>query len=399
MSMSPCRVFCLLAIVLCCVGVTHAADPQSTSRFVVMAEQNSKMKEECENVTKVAEEAARNAYFFVYTTKNTLEQIVANPAEVETTKQKGIELIKTANEAAESARKVAQKTDQQSERDFLEAEGAREREEMLGKTVPKEIEAAVDATHEAQKAFAAAYAAATEAETNAKLLEEFMKQLEDAVADAEEKKKEEQMKQEKEKQLKLEMEERIKLENAEKEKQKNKENQVGSQAQPQSQNTTVEQTTQTQSQNTAGVQQSPQQLELGRVHTEETNTSEQHHVRQLYTADVQKEMDKPTRRRREAEQTSEDFYTPQTPTQQGKPSENQTHSGSVLQETQSLPSPDFRSPRGSDVGEMNVNDLLRNAALTNGMALNDSSSTPALLRVPLLLLLLLLSVLGCMTVC
>ncbi|ORC82785.1 uncharacterized protein TM35_000841020 [Trypanosoma theileri] len=117
MSMLSCRVLCLLAIVLCCVGVAHAnASGQQTvvSRFVEQAKKlagvTKELKEKCVSAGNAARQAAEEAHVFAVTTQKKLETIAANPEEVKKTKSKGDELIKNAMKAAAEAEKVREQT-------------------------------------------------------------------------------------------------------------------------------------------------------------------------------------------------------------------------------------------------------------------------------------------------
>ncbi|ORC85983.1 uncharacterized protein TM35_000311690, partial [Trypanosoma theileri] len=287
MSMLPCRVLCLLAIVFCCVGVAHA-NAQTSSKIVTLAEETSKLKEECEEAGTAAKNAAREASSFVSVIEQHLKTVPANPKEAEAKKQKGIELIQKARAAADNAKQLAEKTYAKSNQSLVEAETARRSEES-NNSLLEEIATAIKAAEAAKNASSNAHAAATEASTTAQRLQDAVDKLEVPVSAAKEKEKEEQMKQENEKQ-------------------------VESQAQEQ---------------------------------TNETSLVEQ----QSHTEGNQ------------AEQTEE-------------------------QKQRS------RSTVTINIHGDNLDSLLNGAANKSGMALNDGSSSPALLRVPLLLLLL--SVLGCM---
>ncbi|KAH9588724.1 hypothetical protein LSM04_001736 [Trypanosoma melophagium] len=123
MSMLSCRALCLLVIVLYCVGVANAnaANPQAgfvaerLKRVHKIAGETVKNKVECEKVMKSAQDAARNARAFVAGVKNSLQELAANPTEVENKKKKGYELIKKAMKAANKAETVCEKTHQKAE--------------------------------------------------------------------------------------------------------------------------------------------------------------------------------------------------------------------------------------------------------------------------------------------
>ncbi|ORC93051.1 uncharacterized protein TM35_000023770, partial [Trypanosoma theileri] len=95
MSMLSCRVLCLLAIVLCCVGVAHADLPPHVMQLVEeankMAEKTSTLKVECDKAGMAAREAGEEAHVFAEETKTNLETIAADPKKVEETKSKGDE--------------------------------------------------------------------------------------------------------------------------------------------------------------------------------------------------------------------------------------------------------------------------------------------------------------------
>ncbi|ORC82784.1 uncharacterized protein TM35_000841010 [Trypanosoma theileri] len=114
MSMLSCRVLCLLAIVLCCVGVTHAASIPGQAGRVEEAQEKAKevlkQKEECLNAGEAARKAAHEAQLFVDTTKKNLKTIAADSKEVEKTKNKGNELSENAMKAGGEAEKVAEQT-------------------------------------------------------------------------------------------------------------------------------------------------------------------------------------------------------------------------------------------------------------------------------------------------
>ncbi|ORC83149.1 uncharacterized protein TM35_000771110 [Trypanosoma theileri] len=193
MSMLSCRVLCLLAIVLCCVGVAHAAS--SHTEFVKEAQEKVKetsgLKAQCEEATKAAREAADEALVFFAATNKTLETIAADPNEVEKTKSKGRKLIEKATQAAEKAEQVRAKTSESA----TQTDG---KVELFLTGVEKEN--ALKAVVEAESAARDAVEHIDAAKTHAELVEGVLQKLDDAVAAAKEKKKEE-MKQEKEKQV------------------------------------------------------------------------------------------------------------------------------------------------------------------------------------------------------
>ncbi|ORC90346.1 uncharacterized protein TM35_000081440 [Trypanosoma theileri] len=270
MSMLSCRVLCLLAIVLCCVGVAHAAVPPGALQYVKEAQEKAKetlkLKAECENAANAAREAADKAQQFVVATESGVETIAADPDKVEKRKSEGHELIDKAMKAAAEARKVANRTTDSKIETENKASLARL---SAGETdpEPEEIVEVEKAAEHAESAVRAAGQSADDAEGAAKRVEDVLKKLDAAVVAAAEK----------------------------------KEKQVESQQQTQ----------------------------------EKQKEKQKQHYRSTVTINIHGD---------------------------------------------------------------NLDALLNGAANNSGMALNDGSSSPALLRVPFLLLLL-LSVLGCMTVC
>ncbi|ORC85980.1 uncharacterized protein TM35_000311660 [Trypanosoma theileri] len=178
MSMLSCRVFCLLAIVLCCVGVSSSSaavngapgaasggarsnqkrledwrerSSQSYAQWAngtlhqvlaagKMAEQTLKMKTECAKVGETADVAARDVDVFAITLKNSIETVAAKTSEVEQNKEKGRELIKKAEEAAEKAREFADKTEAHSDQTFVKAASALEETNKFNERYSKEME-------------------------------------------------------------------------------------------------------------------------------------------------------------------------------------------------------------------------------------------------------------------
>ncbi|ORC93056.1 uncharacterized protein TM35_000023820 [Trypanosoma theileri] len=289
MSMLSCRVLCLLAIVLCCVGVAHAAAAAASLPSHVMeivdqakklAEGTKELKEKCVKAGEAARQAGEEAHVFAHETKTNLETIAADPPKVEETKSKGLKLIDKVMKVAEDAENVANKTTD-SERETDEKANLVLLSVPNPETPPEEIKGVLKEVEDAQKAVREAAEEIDAAKTYANKVKDALQDLEAAVVAAKEK----------------------------------KEKQVETQTQEQ---------------------------------TNETSLDEQ----QGHTEGNQ------------AEQT---------------------------QETQS-------SSNAPDVHETSAIPLPTNATITNGTKRNDGSSSPALLRVPLLLLLL-LSVLGCMAVC
>ncbi|ORC93047.1 uncharacterized protein TM35_000023730 [Trypanosoma theileri] len=278
MSMLSCRVLCLLAIVLCCVGVAHAA---ASSYEELVKEAREKVKEtlrlnaECAKATNAATEAAHAAQLFALEIGKKLETIAANPDDVNKTKSKGRELIEKATQAAGEAEKVRDQT--------TAIKTAAVTAAVLFEDVFVEAEQAAD---NAEKAVHDANNAIDNAKLHAERVEKVLKDLDAEVVAAAEKKKEKQ---------------------------------VESQTQEQ---------------------------------TNETSLGEQRGHTEGNQADQKQEKQK-------------------------------QH---------------YRSTVTINIRGDNLDALLNGAANNSGMALNDGSSSPALLRVPLLLLLL-LSVLGCMAVC
>ncbi|ORC82797.1 uncharacterized protein TM35_000841140, partial [Trypanosoma theileri] len=192
MSMLPCRVLCLLAIVLCCVGVAHAesaADdyPDSFQGFVERARKivnkTLRLKEECVNAGMAALKAADEAQLFVDTTKEKLENIAADQEEVKRTKIKGDELIENAMKAAEKAKELADKI----------FESKTENEKKTAVLFQEELDKAREVFKDAENAAHDAEQHAEKAVKLAFLVLEVLQKLEAAVAAAKEKGKEKQV--------------------------------------------------------------------------------------------------------------------------------------------------------------------------------------------------------------
>ncbi|ORC83145.1 uncharacterized protein TM35_000771070, partial [Trypanosoma theileri] len=188
MSMLPCRVLCLLVIVLCCVGVAHAAATPGVSSLFVQAEEKAKeilkQKEECVIAGKAARKVADEAQQFVVDTKKKLETIAAHPEEVEKTKSKGHELIDKARKAAAEARKVVEVTTAIVEETYDKA----------GQGLLRgNAEVAEEAAKEADEAKRDAITDIEAAELHAELVEGVLKDLDAAVAAAAKKKEEKQV--------------------------------------------------------------------------------------------------------------------------------------------------------------------------------------------------------------
>ncbi|ORC82788.1 uncharacterized protein TM35_000841050 [Trypanosoma theileri] len=275
MSMLPCRVLCLLVIVLCCVGVTHAGASGHAERVKeaeAKVDETLRLKEECEEATKAVTEAGLAAQRFAHATEINRVAIAADPNEVNKTKSEGLKFIENTTKAAKKAEEVRDRTTDS-------IKDTRDNSFILG----AKMEEAEQAADNAESATRDATSAIETAETHINGVKKVLKELEDAVAAAE--KKEKQV-----------------------------------EAQPQEQ-------------------------------TNETSLGEQ----------------------------------------QGHTEGNQT------EQTQEKQKQHYRSTFTINIHGDNLDALLNGAANKSGMALNDGSSSPALLRIPLLLLLL--SVLGCMAVC
>ncbi|ORC83141.1 uncharacterized protein TM35_000771030 [Trypanosoma theileri] len=476
MSMLPCRVLCLLAIVLCCVGVvTEAADySQSPAGMYVKAlripQEALKLKEECEKAGKDAEKAADSAYNFVATLLANIEAVAADPARVKKERRKGHELITKAEQASAKARKEGDKTTDSAtgtkSMDTSSLEQAKKYYEngknKLTETVNsfnKAIKAVKDAEH------AARYAKkhADRAEEAAERVKDVLKKLDAAVAEAEKKKKEEKVK--KEKQVESQPQEQ-KKDTSLGGQQGHTEGNKSEQTQTHTQVPAVKEAPLERNEGSVavGADDTRDLLNTGvgngdhlvgkhHIDTEESNTSEDHHDEEGYlrqtvgevksghiTTNKENQLIPPQRKQTQEEgvqnthtsvkmeelkelhtvphhaqekkeeehnstyqrphgrsgarEMTEDLHTPQTPTQEGNLSENQTHSGKVSRQTHSLSYPP--SSDAPNIREMAANALLKSDALAKAVQQLDGSSSPALLRVPLLLL---LSVLGCMAVC
>ncbi|ORC83150.1 uncharacterized protein TM35_000771120 [Trypanosoma theileri] len=194
MSMLPCRVLCLLAIVLCCVGVVHAnaAAPavltgheERIKEAQEKVKETLRLKEECEKVIKAAEDAAYAAQVFAVTTENNLETIAADPEKVEKTKSEGRKFIDNTTQAAERAKEVADQTTASAKEtyDISVLFVGQEEEQMKAEEAAENAENAARAVKEAED----------RAITYVKLVEEAIKKLDAAVVAAKEKEKEKQV--------------------------------------------------------------------------------------------------------------------------------------------------------------------------------------------------------------
>ncbi|ORC85977.1 uncharacterized protein TM35_000311630 [Trypanosoma theileri] len=493
MSMLSCRVFCLLAIVFCCVGVTHANYVQHTSYMYMKAQlvvhETPKRKLNCEKASKDAQEAAQNANNFATEIENNLKTLTANSTEVEQKKTEGRELIKKAEESAEKAKKEATNTVRATDtRDISAFEKERLHYELQKdkfRIMIRTFNEAIQAVKDAKKAADDAESHADDAKEAAKRVRDVIKKLEAAVSPAKEKKKDELTKQ-----VESQPKEQT-MDTFFADQQGHTEGNKTLQSQEQMQEPTITKTPpqrnagsvtvgahdtrglintgdvngkhmveknyiDTEERKTSvhhhdeegGSRQTVGQMKSGHITTkkenkpfphqrkqtqeegaEKTHTSvkmeelkelqtvpphaadayekrtdtmegentSEHHQAQEKKEEEHNSTDQRPHGRSEAREMTEVLHTPPTPTQQGDLSENQTHSGRVLQQTQSLSYPRSSSD-APNIREMAANALLKSDALAKAVQQLDGSSSPALLRVPLLLLLL-LSVLGCMTVC
>ncbi|ORC85975.1 uncharacterized protein TM35_000311610 [Trypanosoma theileri] len=394
MSMLPYRVLCLLAIVLCCVGVTHADDVKRTSIILEEArdrgEKTSKLKEECDRAGKEAEEAAHNATVFAQRIESSVDKIAVDPKEVEKKKLEGDALIKKARRAAAKAREVAQRTEKSATETHHNAmyalgQAKHHHGSLKGKNVKAPFAdmktAAKNVGKEAQDARQVVRKTkghARKADAAIKNVKDALKKLDTAVAAAAAPKNINKQ------QIIQTMENNVK---------------------PQTHSQMQEPLPTNEGSVTMGAHETSGLLntvevngthleERHHIDAEESNTSEHYHAQQK-KEEVRNSTDQRSHERSEAKEMTDDLHTPQAQTQQGNLSENQTHSGRILRQTQY-----FSYPYSSDtpnLREMAANALLKSDALAKAVHQLDGSSSPALLRVPLLLLLL--SVLGCMTVC
>ncbi|ORC80442.1 uncharacterized protein TM35_001601000, partial [Trypanosoma theileri] len=205
MSILPCRVLCLFAIVFCCVGVVHADAVQDTSDMYVkvlwIVDNTPKLKGKCNNAGKAAKDAAEKADVFATTIKANIKTLASNPAEVVQKKKKGREIIKEANDAAEKARKEAKETAASvtgtRSIDISALEKERLHYESLTDStgnikfpfMVKEIKAAIQAVKDAEKAVSTAESHADNATEAAKRVKDVLRELDAAVAAEAEKKK------------------------------------------------------------------------------------------------------------------------------------------------------------------------------------------------------------------
>ncbi|ORC85964.1 uncharacterized protein TM35_000311500 [Trypanosoma theileri] len=181
MSMLPYRVLCLLALLFCCVGVAHAAS-HDRSELVKEAQQKAKetssLKEECVKATKAAEDATHEAERFALDIEKKLETIAANPEEVNRTKSEGLKLIDKAREVATEAIEVAVRTSDSAKKteDIINSPGGQ-----------RDAEAAMKVIEEAESAVIEAYKHADNARLRAIDVEDVLEKLDAAVAAAKEK--------------------------------------------------------------------------------------------------------------------------------------------------------------------------------------------------------------------
>ncbi|ORC83148.1 uncharacterized protein TM35_000771100 [Trypanosoma theileri] len=355
MSMLSCRVLCFLAIVLCCVGVAHAnaATPRVSKHVneevLKPVEKTKQLKAECENATNAAKEVADEAQRFVNTTLKELETIATNPEEVEKTKSEGQKLIEKARKAEREAEKVAEQT----------TNSIKASEDIVGvlrdiNEYPDTVVAAQKVIEDAFLAVDVAYEHADKARMCGVEVRIVLQKLEAAVAAAKEKKEEKQ---------------------------------VESQAQEHTNKTSLdEQQSHTEGNKTEQTQETQVETQP-QEQTNETSLGEQ----QGHTEGNQAEQTQ--------EKQVEPQPQPQEQTNETSLGEQQGHTeGNKTEETQERQEHPSRSNATINIHGDNLGPLLNGGANNSGMALNDGSSSPALLRVPLLLLLL-LSVLGCMAVC
>ncbi|ORC85965.1 uncharacterized protein TM35_000311510 [Trypanosoma theileri] len=182
MPMLPCRVLCLLAIVFCCVSVTHA-NAHGKSPYVELArkkvEETLKLKEECERITTATTDAAHKAQAFAEEIKANLETIAADPKEVEKRKIEGRKFIENTTQAAAEAKEVADKTTESATETKNKVFALPDEEEKMK---------AEDAAEEAENAARVVKEAEDRANTYVKLVEDALQKLDDEVAAAKEKK-------------------------------------------------------------------------------------------------------------------------------------------------------------------------------------------------------------------
>ncbi|ORC85984.1 uncharacterized protein TM35_000311700, partial [Trypanosoma theileri] len=447
MSMLPYRVLYLLALLFCCVGVTHAAVQPHMKSFLEESEKKAKetwrLKEECEKATRAAEKAAEKANVFAGNIKAKVKALAADPKMVEKTRSEGRELIENARKAAAEARKVADQTKASADVTIFKGSSARKQAQEHYKTATKEAEKAkfadmkttekaIQAAEDAEKAVSTARRFADTADAAITNVEDAIKKLDAEVTAAAEKKKKEQMKQENEKQVESQGQKQTKdpsLAVQQGQTAGNKTEQTQSHTQeplPTNEGSVTMGTHETSGLlNTVEV--NGTHLEEGHhIDAEESNTSEHHHneeggsrqkmgvmssihimeegaekthtsvkmeeLKELHTVpphaadayekrtnmmerkktsehhhaqekkeEVRNSTDQRSHERSEAEDMTEDLHTPQAQTPQGNLSENQTHSGRVLRQTQ-YPSYPYSSDT-PNLREMAANALLKSDAL------------------------------------
>ncbi|KAH9598620.1 hypothetical protein LSM04_006718 [Trypanosoma melophagium] len=415
MSMLPRRVLCLLVIVLYCVGVSNAqiAQVEEHSHVIELAKEAKRLDEEaakaaeetsnaikeCQDADATTDDAVSKANSFAQEANRLLETDKGNTAEIKKKKEEGLQLLKKANDAAvkiwgavnktksimtstavkgDAARKASENFDKLYGREKKEYskppntgnEGKlnkliQEVEKAYptsAKSVMKGIgQRAIDVAHEAIGEAHGATVAAQDAEKAAKLLRETIKTLEDAIATTD-------------------------AVNKKQEKTHSADGQLDSQGQPQTQTLNVER----QPQQSAGVSvtgdERQDQKEEKEKDAKETPTTYSNPSASSSSVAA-------------ATKTNEQVTATPTKTQEEgdkKTQVNGSNMDSLKKKSANALGELTKTVTGGTEGTGST--LPIDTIPGNPTTPKDGSSIPVLLRVPLLLLLL-FSVLGCMTVC
>ncbi|ORC85982.1 uncharacterized protein TM35_000311680 [Trypanosoma theileri] len=376
-SMLSCCVLCPLAIVLCCVGVAYAAAQlegwqkrdidivtsvaKNAYIWIVKADEAFaeivKVTDECKSVARSTKTAARRAETFARSVERLLKRVESNPPKVTQKRAEGDEVIKEAKDAAVLARNTAKKTEEKADQTSLIGVTANSASQNLDRVYTWRLRKYNEIHQETAE-------------------KDFLRQMKESVESVYPNINESDLDTGGQDVIFASDTANYAAYNAEKS--------------ADSAEAAAKRVEEALEKLETAVHALKKKME-GRESTEKERSPEHSTTITAPPAAVGE------KRVKQQENTGTGPETKQTTEVQEERTEavNGQESGSANTPTKQL----SRSPRGSNDGETSVNTLLQNAALTNGMALNDGSSTPALLRAPFLLLLLLLSVLGCMTVC
>ncbi|ORC83943.1 uncharacterized protein TM35_000531270 [Trypanosoma theileri] len=417
--MFPGRVLYLLAIVLCCVSVTHADDPQvdDVKRITDLAKEAQRLDAEANNsanetlkaiqnstaAEESADKATREAEKYAHEILELIKRDKGNTAEIEKKKAEGLRIVKETKDVVAKSRDVIKKTKEikditvvkgyaavkESEKlnrlcDEMTKKYSQQKEESTTKLEElQKIKAqclmytkkdtksagqhAIDVSHDAIGETLSLQLALTTAENAANQLENTIQQLEAAVTTAETEK----------------------LQTGQHGK-----NQVESPIQPQTQGPTV------------GNPHPNGRSEAGGKHednSESSGTAQTNGNQNVNGEENMSEKDQKNERKAQTLNTTA-LQNPQQPSggsetvgEQHTQKKDNTEDKRKKRNVKETPSPP-PSPDGVNVNTTHAKDVFNNTLFLETMKTKDGSSgSPALLRVPLLLLLL--SVLGCIAVC